>query len=199
MSIKRKADKHLPAEPTEAVPGRVDRHHATRNEDVLAKVHKLVATRHYDRALQLINSSGQDRRLLNAQGVCLLRLGSYAEAMRVYYGLVLNPGCTWLRPDAPLIYKTNYATALLLGGRPSGCLDILAELKAEQNETVQRLRAAIKQWEASLSFWRRLNWRLGRIEPANCVVPLSFEAGELEPLPSTETAPDAPRRTPRAA
>ena len=42
--------------------------------------------------------------------------------MRLYYGLVLNPGCTWMRPDLPLVYKTNYATALVLGGNPSGCL-----------------------------------------------------------------------------
>ncbi len=180
--------------------GAMNRDHSTRADEVLQHVQQMATLQHYDKAIDLLKSADRDPQLLNAQGVCLMRLGRFEEAMRLYYGLVLNPGCTWMRPDLPLVYKTNYATALVLGGHPSGCLEILAVLNAEQNPTVQRLRGAIKAWESQLTFWRKLNWRFGRIEPANRPVTVDFEPGEFEPLPArNDSPPVAPRLTPIAA
>jgi len=114
------------------------------------------------------------------------RLFASGSALCMYYDLVLNPGCTWMRPDLPTVYKTNYATALLLSGHPSGCLEMLAEIKDEQNPTVQRLRAAIKNWESRLTFLQKLNWWFGHIEPTNRPVTIDFEAGEFEHVQGAE-------------
>ena len=116
----------------------------------------------------------------NIRGVHFLREGNLDEAVNVLRGLVMPPGCTWTRPDAPNLYKRNFATALLLAGHPSGCLELLAEMRDEQHPRVQQLRAAIKRWEKTLSFFQWLNWRTGWIEPANHPVTIDFIPGELE-------------------
>jgi hypothetical protein len=99
--------------------------------------------------------------------------------VRLFRTLVLAPGCTWPRPNLPNVYKTNFATALLLAGHPSGCVEILAEVRDERDAQVQRLRAAIRKWESELSFFQRLNWWVARVEPSGRPVPLEFEPGEL--------------------
>lgn len=53
-------------------------------------------------------------------------------------------------------------------------------MKDEQHPRVQQMRAAIKRWEKSLSFFQWINWRTGWIEPANRPVVLDFVPGELE-------------------
>ena len=51
-----------------------------------------------------------------------------------FRGFVLQAGCVWMRPELPLVYRANYATALLLSGlfgvntdtqSPSQFLDVL--------------------------------------------------------------------------
>mgnify|MGYP002623820038 FL=1 len=149
-----------------------------RVDEVLQRVGRMAATGHYDQALAVLNAAGRDGQILNAKGVCLLRLQKPAEAMRIYRELVLSPGCTWMRPHLPITYKSNYATSLLLSGHPSGCLEILAELNDESLDVVKQLRAAMKRWESSLSFWQKLNWRFGNIEPSNRPVSIDFEPGQ---------------------
>lgn len=61
-----------------------------------------------------------------------------------------------LKPDAPLVFKTNFATALLASNNMAGCLSVLHEIKNEEDPTVKRLRAAIAQWKQGLSFWQKL-------------------------------------------
>ncbi len=100
--------------------------------------------------------------------------------MRVFRELLLNPGSTWMRPDLPTVYKANYATALLMAGHPSGCLEILGEINNGAHPSVERLREAIRRWEAGLSFWQRLNWRIGKIEPTGRPVQLAFAPGEFD-------------------
>lgn len=168
---------------------RIEPPQATRGDELRHRVEHMVIARQYDKMLDMLKSVWRDRQLLNAKGVCLLRLGRVEEAGRLYYDLVLNPGCTWMRPDLPTLYKTNYATALLLSGHPSGCLEMLAEIKDEQNPTVQRLRAAIKNWESRLTFLQKLNWWFGHIEPANRPVTIDFEAGEFEQVQGADDTP----------
>lgn len=169
--------------------------HLTRTEETLHRVEKLAASQHYQKAIDLLSAAGCDRQLLNAKGVCLLRLGRNDEAVRVFHDLVLNSGCMWMRPGVPTVYKTNYGTALLLSGHLSGCVDILTEIQDEQNATVQQLRAAIKRWESQLTFWQNLNWRLSGIDPANRPVTIDFVPGEFDfgtrnelPRPNTNAA-----------
>jgi len=116
----------------------------------------------------------------NIRGVQFMREGNIDEAVSILRSLVMPPGCTWTRPDAPNVFKRNFATALLLAGHPSGCLELLAEMRDDQHPRVQQMRAAIKRWEKSLSFFQWINWRTGWIEPANRPVLLDFVPGELE-------------------
>lgn len=134
-------------------------------------------------ALQLLRSHGQDRETLNAIGVCLMRLGQVQEAIKLYRTMVLMPGCTWMRPELPTRYKTNFATALLLGGHPAGCLDMLEELKDDRSPMIERLHEAIQQWESTLGLWRWLDWRLCRVEPPKAQIAIRFLPGEFVDSP----------------
>ena len=129
----------------------------------------------------------------NRQAVQLLRSNRFNEALLVLRSLVLQSGCTWMRPDVPLLVKRNFATALLLTENPSGCLVILAEINDDAHPRVQKLRDAIKQWEKTLSFWQWLNWRTGWIAPENHPVTIRFVPGELEeemPQPDLIRSPE---------
>lgn len=130
-------------------------------------------------ALQLLRPQGHDPATMNAIGVCLMRLGHIEEAVALYRGMVMKPGCTWVRPEVPKLYKINFATALLLGGTPAGCLSVLDEIRDPGCPLVQRLRAAIKTWEAGLPFWRRWDWRINRIDPPKCPIQVDFAPGEF--------------------
>lgn len=132
-------------------------------------------------ALRLLRPQGHSLEILNAIGVCLMRLGKVDESVALFRGVVMKPGCTLLRPDVATHYKLNFATALLLSGTPAGCLSVLSEIQEPENPTVQRLQRAIKSWEAELSFWRRWDWRINRIEPAKCHVVIDFPPGDFVP------------------
>lgn len=132
-------------------------------------------------ALQLLRPQGHAPEIMNAIGVCLMRLGKIDESLALYRGMVMKPGCTLVRPEVPTHHKLNFATALLLQGTPAGCLSVLSEIGEPENPTVQRLQRAMKAWEAGLSFWRRWDWRINRIEPAKCHVVIDFPPGEFVP------------------
>jgi tetratricopeptide (TPR) repeat protein len=163
----------------------------TVGQETYDRVLRHVANGNYQKALDLLRAAGREPRLRNVIGVCLMRLGRIDEAVRIYRDLVLTAGCTWLRPDIPLVYKINYATSLALAGHPAGCLEILSDLKADEHPVVRDLRGAIKRWEKDLSFWQRLNWRFGRIEPKNSPVVMDTAPGEFEvALAFPESSPE---------
>jgi hypothetical protein len=122
---------------------------------------------------------GRDPESLNALGVCHMRLGNVAEAVRIYRGLTLQPGCTWERADIPAVFKRNFATALLLSGLPGGCVSVLQSLEEFEHPRSRELFAAIKRWERSLSFIQRWDWRLNGVTPRDCRIPIDFEPGEF--------------------
>ncbi len=196
MSYRRQFELQKPVATTAEKSGESAGRPATQpgaSETTLHRVIRHVSAGNYQKALDLLRNAGRDPQLRNAVGVCNLRLGRIDEAIRVYRELVLKAGCTWMRPELPIEYKTNFATALLLGGHPTGALELLSELSAESNPTVQRLRAAMRRWEVSLSFWQRLNWWLGKIEPRNCHIPIDFPPGEFE---TSVVMPDTPTEKP---
>ena len=132
----------------------------------------------------------------NARGVCLMRMGKSDDAVRLFRSLVLMPGCTWMMPDTPVIYRTNFATSLLITGRRAGCLSCLLEMAERDHPSVVRLRTAISEWEHRLTWWQWLSWKLG-LEP-KLPVSMSFPPGDFfepasPPRRDRETTPCRPR------
>jgi hypothetical protein len=145
---------------------------------VLAKVKQLLDEQCPDKAMDVITRNRfSSPWIANATGVCAMRLGNVKQAAGIFQGLVGHLG-VMLKPDAPLVFKTNFATAMLASNNMAGCLSVLHEIGQEDNPTVKRLRAAIEQWKRSLSFWQKLKWYTGDI-PAK-PVSLDFPLGELE-------------------
>lgn len=113
----------------------------------------------------------------NARGVCLMRMGKFDDAVQLYRSLVLMPGCTWMMPDMPVIYRTNFATSLLITGRRAGCLSCLREMTERDHPSVVRLQTAISEWEQCLTWWPWMFWKIG-LEP-KLPVSLSFPPGDF--------------------
>jgi hypothetical protein len=155
-----------------------------------------VAAGEYQKALDLLSSDGRDARVRNTRGVCLMRLGRNEEAIRVLRELVMKPGCTWMRSEVATVHKINFATALLLGGHPNGCLDMLAEIKEPNHPSIVRLQATVGRWVSSLSFWQKLNWWVYGIVPAKRPVTIDFLPGEFDveisPTSTSNPVPHAP-------
>lgn len=98
----------------------------------------------------------------NARSVCFLRLGQPTQAVETLRGLVID-GVLNLREDAPMTFKTNFATALLLSGNISGGIGTLHDIRDDANPEVQRLRSAVAKWRESMTFWQKFGWLLGII------------------------------------
>jgi hypothetical protein len=113
----------------------------------------------------------------NALGVCQLRLGNAPVAVDVFRGLALGPGGFSLLEEAPTVFKTNYATALLLTDNLEGGLRALAEVRHDQSPATRRLREAVRRWEEGLTFWQKLGWWFG-VQPGRPVV-LDGPLGDL--------------------
>lgn len=146
----------------------------------LARAKQLIQQKKYALAIDQLHNSGQDVMLKNAKGVCLLRLGNYAAAVNLYREIVFKPGCVWVRPDVPTVYKVNFATALLLTGNLEGGISILGQTLDESHPGVQRLRACIGQWKRKFSLWQRILLMCGFGDESQTVVPLDFELGLFE-------------------
>ena len=112
-----------------------------------------------------------------ATAVCLLRLGQAGRAVELLRGRVLGAGGVCLRDDVPVVFKINFATALLAAGNLAGGQRVLDEIREEPNPAVQKLRAALRRWRDGLSFWQKLRWSLGG-EPSSPLV-LDEALGEL--------------------
>ena len=124
----------------------------------------------------------------NARGVCLLRLGRHAEALYLFRGLVVDPATDMVIPGLPGVYKTNFATALLLVNNVSGCIDVLDRMRDDQNPCVIRLRRAVAEWKRSLNPFKGLFFSIYGDASGRPVV-LDFPPGDLsEPAPLQPSA-----------
>ncbi|HUU82801.1 MAG TPA: hypothetical protein VM243_04775 [Phycisphaerae bacterium] len=147
--------------------------------DALALVQTLLDAGKPKEAIELVRRFGTSSpEMSNVYGVALLRAGEAAKAVEFYRGICLSTCSACLKADLPTVFKTNYATALLLVKNVAGCLAILQELAQEQNPYVQKLRAAIDRWRRSLGWWKRLAFDLYGAEPDK-PVSLDFPPGEL--------------------
>ncbi len=147
--------------------------------EMLGRVRRLLDGGLPDQALETIKHSRlKSEWVTNAIAVCLLRLGETKRAADLLRTLAGGPGGVTLRTDAPLVFKTNFATALLAGGQVAGCLAVLREIGDDQNPTVQSLRAAIDKWKKTFSLWQKLKWAVGDFPEHPLSVP--EVAGDLE-------------------
>ncbi|MCA9174863.1 MAG: hypothetical protein KDB14_10310 [Planctomycetales bacterium] len=171
----------------------------THAELLLHEAMQLVEAGELEQALKrLTKESSCSPDVLNARGVCLLRLGRTADAIRVLRSFVLAPGCTCMRPELPVIYRANFATSLLLGGLALGVRYTLAEFAEKDHPSVVRLRDAMRRWEQGLSWWQRLGWRCG-LAPA-VPIAIDFVPGEfVDPRATPVGAPPSPKAPQPAA
>lgn len=145
----------------------------------LSKVENFLQEGRPEEALELFSRNKlKSSWVTNANGVCLLRLDRAQQAVNLFRGLALSPGVVTLRTDAPNVFKTNFAAALLASNNVGGCLSVLHEINDEQNPVVQRLRAAIQLYRKRLPFWKRVQWLMGM--PPDGSVTLDFPLGGLE-------------------
>ena len=145
---------------------------------LLQQVDGLLRAGNAEKALHLVRGCGMSSPwLINALGVCQLRLGNAKPALEIYRRLVLELGGTHLRTDVPAVFRINFAQALLSTGHVEGCLSALDEV-ATDHPAAARIRGAVARWEDSLTFWERLQWHLGG-EPARPVL-LDYPPGDLE-------------------
>ena len=150
----------------------------TKPSDVLDRVRQLLDEGRPDQALETIQRSGQrSRDVENARGVCLLRLGKCDQAFALFRDLVFPAGSFSIDPQTPIVFRTNYATALLLTGNVMVGQSILAQIEDKQHPAVVKLRSAIKQWKKSLGLFRRLLVPVG-IYPDRPVT-MDFPPGDL--------------------
>ncbi len=147
---------------------------------VFQKMLRLIEANDFASAIDLLRGGGHSAAIRNALGVCLIRSGRAKDAIPAYRNLVLAPGGTWERAEVPDSYKRNFAVALLMVGQPAGCLEVLRSTSDPNHAKCAEIRNAIKEWEQSLSFLRRWDWKLGQVVPPNCVIELNFVPGEFE-------------------
>ena len=95
------------AKPTEAkrskpqpAEARAEQEAGSRYQRLYAEARRLMDAGDYEKARQLLNTGGSSDEMKNAKGVCLMRLGHFEDALRVYRNLVLQSGTMWMRPDA---------------------------------------------------------------------------------------------------
>jgi hypothetical protein len=147
--------------------------------DLLRKVDQLLREGQPGKALDLIaRAKVRSPWATNAAAVCQLRLGNAKVALDVFRGLVLGAGGLILRADVPIVFKINYATALLAADNLAGCLSVLTEVRDEGHPAAQKLRAAFARWKKGLSLWQRIQWYMGG-QP-NGRLELDFLPGDLE-------------------
>ncbi|MEN6458524.1 MAG: hypothetical protein ABFC63_06295 [Thermoguttaceae bacterium] len=146
--------------------------------NLLVKVKQLLEEQAPEKAIDAISRSKLSSPwLTNAIGVCAMRLGNITQAAGLFQSLVGHSG-VMLRRDTPVVFRTNYATALLASNNLAGCLSVLHEIGHEDDPTIVRLRAAIREWKRSLSWWQRLRWYSG--DSPKKPVTLDFSLGELD-------------------
>ncbi len=147
--------------------------------NLLTRVDKLLREGEIERALDTVARSGVKSPWAScAVGVCQLRLGNAKVAVDVFRALVLASGGLVSRRDVPDVFKTNYATALLLSGNLSGGLQALHEVGDALHPAAVKLHQAIRRWRNGLTFWQKVNWWMGG-QPDHPFT-LDFPPGDLE-------------------
>jgi hypothetical protein len=148
------------------------------NNNFMERIRVLLDDNRPADALEAVNNSGQKSALMeNARGVCLMRLGKTEQAVKVLQEVVFPQGNICVPPGIPVIYQTNFATAMLMINNVESAISILNQLDDRQHPAVAKLSVAIKRWEKNIGLVGRLLCLLG-IYPNKSVV-LDFPPGEI--------------------
>lgn len=130
-------------------------------------------------ALELLRQAKPEAPTLqNACAVCLMRLGQPEKAVNILRSLLLKGSSLSLSPDAPVVYKANYALALLLSHQFEGCQDVLKEIGDDEHPVVTKARSAVTRWKRSLSLVKRFLLFCG-VQSNGHPVALDFPPGDL--------------------
>ncbi len=140
---------------------------------------RLAIRNEYERALTFLSPHSVDREVRNCRAVCLLRLQRYREAIAILRTIAVNLQSVSLRNDVPKHIQLNFATALAYGGEPAGALDVIAESKTADDPVAQRIKASIDEWVATMSFLRKLDWKINRIGPKTSPQPPNEPLGRF--------------------
>ena len=148
-----------------------------RSTSTIDQVRALLNDGRSQEALDLIHHLGQSTpEIENARGVCLLRLGRVDEALSVLRNLAFQ-GHICIPSDTPVVFRTNFATALLMAGHTNGAIAAIDHLSDKQHPAVGRIHTAIRRWKAGLSWPERFFSYIGR--PAGKAVVVDWAAGDL--------------------
>lgn len=144
-----------------------------RREQTWRKAISLLEKNEAKQAMELVSPHAKENhQLTNLYGVCLMRAGNPQAAVQVYRSLVLAGNGLDLRSDVPTVYVANYATALFLADNIPGGYQVLTQLaRREKHPAAAKLQDAMDRWFRGLSFWQRLNYRLGG-QPS---IPVTFD------------------------
>jgi hypothetical protein len=113
----------------------------------------------------------------NALAVCHLRLGNNARAIHLLRYITFDQTGFEFRSDVPMVFKTNFAIALLADGNFEGFLSTLDKLAEIDHPSVQRLLATVARWKDSLTGWQTFWWNVAGLVPR--LPSLDFPLGEL--------------------
>jgi Flp pilus assembly protein TadD len=127
--------------------------------ELLGRVDALLSDGDLERALASL-SAVEHPLLLNARGVCLLRLGQKRKAVELFSRLVFQGDSLSLVEGVPTELVTNLATALLLEDNLVGCRTLLDRADAPSHPEVVRIRSAIERWRQGLGWWQRVQYAM---------------------------------------
>jgi Flp pilus assembly protein TadD len=131
-----------------------------KTESDLMHIYKLIDDNQCQEALQMITRiKSRTDPVLNAQGVCLMRLGQIKDAVRVLRALAFN-GLPAIPSERPAVIQANYATALLLAGDNTQAIDILRHLDESQTPYVAKIKHTVKNMKKGLGLGGRILWAM---------------------------------------
>ena len=129
-------------------------------------------------ALNLLRHLGQNSASSkNIQGVCLLRLGKIHEAVTILSEITFQ-GNICIPPETPVVFQTNFATAMLMTNNKEAAISVVKHLDDKQHPSVARIKNAIKTWEKGLNVFQRLLCKAG-IYPGKAI-PVDFVPGDID-------------------
>lgn len=127
------------------------------SSDPMARVADLLAADKHQEALEAITKSRlESPEAKNAKAVCLLRMGQVPQATAILIELVFPRGSISPSPDAPVIFYTNYVTAMMMQGNLVAATGVLGQVPDGKHPAVLRLRETLRRWRRGLG----LGWRV---------------------------------------
>jgi len=109
-----------------------------------------------------INHMGQTSpQWQNARGVCLLRLGRANEAVTILRDVVFPDNCICVPDDVPVLYRANFATAMILTRNIEAARHLLEHMDVHSHPYAEQLAAAFERWRKNHNWIQRLLGNLG--------------------------------------